>query len=721
MATVHRPRPRIGAGFLLLLALGLTVGLAPTVPAFAQSPPSQAPSQASCQPASLLPLEVLIEDQARPQLLNARVDGAQLHLPLAELARLLGLELKVDVVQGWARLAPQGDRPAFELSVADASVRMAGRDRGFESRHVCVTADDIFVSSQMLARWLHFDLQFNPGARRLRVTPRDAVAPQPAQTAGSAGREPAIPEPVTPRDREANLLMLELQLDGHVLSDSLNAYQDGRQILLPLGELARLLTLAIAVRPAQGTASGFVLREDSVFSLNLAETVVAVGGREQFFEAKLAAVIGDEIYVSSQLLAKWLPVDLELVISRLQLIVKPRQRLPLQDKLAREGVGARLGERRADGPVYPRLGVPYAWAGVPFVDQTFGAQVRRGGGANEQGASYTAYFTGDLLGMEAAAYISRRQDPSTPDLRLTLGRQDPDAGLLGPLRARSVELGSMSVRGVPNLMFGGLAGQGASVSNRPLNQPTGFDRHSLRGDLPPGWDLNLYYNDALVAYQQSRADGRYAFEDLPLAFGVNEFRLVFTGPLGQVRVERQRFLLDQSIVKPGEFVYSVAQHRAEDGDLRSAAQIDFGLTRTLSANAGLFRSPRLGTVEQQAYTQIGMRGYWESMVLSAQFTGARTGGSLVDINLKTRLGGYALDLQHLQLQDGFESDLFARGPQALRSRDRLRVNAAIKLAGSQPLTMSLEVVQDALQSGDKTLLAQEKDVCWTVVRWPRCL
>ncbi|TAK91402.1 MAG: hypothetical protein EPO09_15970, partial [Aquabacterium sp.] len=41
---------------------------------------------------------------------------------------------------------------------------------------------------------------------------------------------------------DSQALVLEVVLDGHVLSDSLTAYQDGEQFLLPLGELARLLT-----------------------------------------------------------------------------------------------------------------------------------------------------------------------------------------------------------------------------------------------------------------------------------------------------------------------------------------------------------------------------------------------------------------------------------------------------------------------------------------------
>ena len=73
------------------------------------------------------------------------------------------------------------------------------------------------------------------------------------------------------RDIEANLLILNLQLDGSTLSDGLMAYQDGPQILLPLGELARLLTLAITVQPGAGSASGYVLSEERTFGLNVAQ------------------------------------------------------------------------------------------------------------------------------------------------------------------------------------------------------------------------------------------------------------------------------------------------------------------------------------------------------------------------------------------------------------------------------------------------------------------
>ncbi len=508
---------------------------------------------------------------------------------------------------------------------------------------------------------------------------------------------------------EANLLVLEVTLDGHVLSDSLGAYQEGAHILLPLGELSRLLTLAITVRPAQGTASGFVIREGREFSLDVKSATATLGGRQKSFEPRLATVIGDDVYVSSQLLSRWLPLDLKVDLSRLQLRVKPRVRLPLQERLDREDYGAHLhslgGEVRNLG--YPLMMVPFSIASVPFVDQTFGYQASLGNQPHDTKVNYTGYFTGDLLGMEGAAYVSTNRESQvlatgnslTPAVRLTLSRHDPDAGLLGPLRARSLALGSLTVPSVPNVMIGSPTGNGVMVSNRPLDQPTSFDRQNLRGNLPPGWDVTLYYNDTLLAYQQSRADGQYAFDDLPLSFGPNEFRLVFNGPLGQVRVERQSFLLDHSIIKPGEIFYSLANQRDYDGGLRSLAQADFGLTRTLSLNGALVRKPDLIDGSEESYAQLGLRAYLETMILSTQLTAQQGGGLLGEVDLKTRIRAYSIDFTHLQRQGAFHSDTLSNASDAIRFRDLLRVIGTFKPETMPAWTVSLDGLRDQLEAG----------------------
>lgn len=493
------------------------------------------------------------------------------------------------------------------------------------------------------------------------------------------------------------LLLMEVRLDRHVLSDAITAYQYGPDVFLPLGELARLLTLAIRTQPEQGIASGFVLREDRSFNLNLAQATITLAGKTEAVDPALIKVQADDIYVASRLIARWLPLDLDIDLSSLSLRVRPREWLPLQARLERERLGAKAGARgEYKDPGYPRHDSPYRLLGAPFIDQTLGFDFRRGNGASQVDARYTAYLTADLLGMESALFVSsNRQNPS-PEFRFTLGRHDPDAGLLGPLRARSFVLGSVPVPGIANIARTSSSGNGVTLSNRPLTQPTSFDRHSLQGDLPPGWDVELYFNDALVGYQQSRTDGKYNFDDQPLVYGPNEFRLVFHGPLGQLRVERQSFLLEQSITKPGEFYYSLTEHRDKDGQPRSVAQFDWGLGRHLAATGGFVRLPVAGT--EQRYANLGLRASWQSMIFSSDFVRSESGGTLAELGLKTRVGGFSLGVSRAQLND-FTSDLFLPSGDPVRTRDKIRIDGAIPLKFLPRLPVTVEATRDHLQSG----------------------
>jgi len=502
------------------------------------------------------------------------------------------------------------------------------------------------------------------------------------------------------------MLILDVQLDGFILSDGLTAYQDGPQILLPLGELARLLTLAITVQPDAGSASGYVLTEERTFGLNVAQSLVSLAERDLAFEAGHARVIDDDIYINSELLSRWLPIDFEVTLSTLQLRVSPREKLPLQERLERARAGKRLGgarpERLAD-PGYPHAIAAYQWLDRPFIDQTFGVNARTAPTSRQLNAAYTAYLTADVLGMEGAAYVSSSRDKPSPDWRMTLGRNDPDGGLLGPLRARYFLMGNISVPSVANVMTTSGAGRGVMLSNRALDQPTSFDRQSLRGNLPPGWDVTLYYNDALLGFQASRADGLYAFDDLPLSFGRNEFSLVFNGPLGQMRTERKSFLLDQSVVKPGEFLYSLAGQQAYNGDLRSVARVDLGLTKALAGSVGLIYMPRpvagLRSTEARGYAQLGLRGYWNWAILTSELTFGQGGGMLADLGLKTQLGSYAVDFLHTRVAGGFDSDVFSASGDPVRTRNKLRVVGTLAPPSLPRLPVALEAQRELLKSG----------------------
>src|SRR5690606_22044443 len=86
------------------------------------------------------------------------------------------------------------------------------------------------------------------------------------------------------QDGEPDLLLLEVRLGPYRLSEAMTAYQGRNVVLLPLGELSRLLTIGIATDPEKGAASGFVLDEQREFQLDVHRRMVTIADRSMSFQ-----------------------------------------------------------------------------------------------------------------------------------------------------------------------------------------------------------------------------------------------------------------------------------------------------------------------------------------------------------------------------------------------------------------------------------------------------
>ncbi len=209
--------------------------------------------------------------------------------------------------------------------------------------------------------------------------------------------------------------------------------------------------------------------------------------------------------------------------------------------------------------------------------------------------------------MESAWYLAGSDTGALDEFRLMLGRKDPEAQLLGPLQATEFAFGDINLPGITLLDRAQAPGKGALISNHPLSQQNQFDSHSFRGNLPPGWDVELYHNDSLLAFQQSRADGQYNFDDVPLLYGMNYFKLIFYGPFGERRQEEHRFMLGQSLTPPGQFNYRLYYNEDSDNKGHSLADFDLGLNRQASLNFGIASLPVCHSA--MASTTTAVSGY----------------------------------------------------------------------------------------------------------------
>ena len=498
---------------------------------------------------------------------------------------------------------------------------------------------------------------------------------------------------------EDDLLLLEVQLGGVVLANSLPAYQTPEGVLLPLGGLCQELDLAIEVDPAKGVAEGFLIEEKRHFRLDGRTGALALAGAERTLDPALMELHADDLYLDARLMAQCLPLELAVDRRAARITVTPREPLPLQLRWQREGQAGRLAEGaggRADS--FPPLADPYRLLEFPALDATagLGANAGVGGGRrfNGQGSLLAA---GDLLYLSTDVFAGFQDPGGLTDFHMSLGRRDPHGGLLGPLRATEFAVGEVQSSGL-NLVAGSWGGTGALVTNQVLQTGDAFDRRSFRGDLPPGWQVELYRNRNLVAFQAARPDGRYELLNIPLFFGPNDFQLVFYGPQGQRRVETVRLEVSETQTPAGVFHYQAVRLQPQGEFLaRHLFQASYGLSPQVTALLGA----ALVSIDQVShdYAELGLLGYWK--LLSTGLTAARDsrGGTVAELALRGRLGQLGLVGKRAELRDGFLSETFKSGLGAIRSRTSLELSGQLPDPDRPWVSLGLSGTRDQLVAG----------------------
>ena len=506
------------------------------------------------------------------------------------------------------------------------------------------------------------------------TSPTTAESYTQGATAGGSKATGPSHELVVVSRSDDELYILELRLNDIVLSEGLIGYVDDSTLFLPLGQLADVLEFPISVDPDGGRASGWFLSENRLFSLNVAWREAVVEGRRETYDPRSVEIHADDIYVDSRLLSRWFPVDLRYSLSNSSVRAESREPLPIEARLAREEARARLaGQQGAERPGYDALDTPYRWFDWPFVDFS-----TEGGYSNDPDtgetwvARYNALFTADLLKMSANVFLAGDDNDGLSQARLRLGRTDPQGDLLGPLHVTEYSLGDINSPKA-TLVSNSRFGRGAEVSSFPIGRDGEFSRTNLIGDLPLGWDVELYRNEVLIDFQSARADGRYEFIDVPLVYGVNVLRLEFFGPQGQRRTDVRRVLLDAGQVPKGKFNFRLAASQQDtglfdvddddvvtaesqlEGEGRYFSQLEYGLTRHIGLAAGASSIPLLSG--RRTYGTAGLRLGLGNTFSELDIVRDNEGGTAGKLGMQIVLpANLSLLLEHSEFRDFISED-----------------------------------------------------------------
>jgi len=505
---------------------------------------------------------------------------------------------------------------------------------------------------------------------------------------------------------ETKLRIMGLRVGPYVLQETIPTYEYNNTLLIPLGLFAETLDLAIKVSPETGIADGFIFQERNRFHLDLKRDQLTIAGKTRSAGASEVQIYTDDIYVEADRLSEWMPFTVDVDLYSSLLTIKSEEKFPFISRLERK---RRFDQVNKTSHVfdkgYPRFFEPYASWTTPKINATIRGSLINNSTGTTGSVDYSIHGTNDVFKLESTLYLTGTDKEPVSDGRLTLGRKDPNSQLLGPMNATEFAFGHLSSPVSNRILRSSEAQVGAMVGSYPLSLQREYDRHTFEGELPLDWEVELYHNSALIGYQQSSADGKYRFENVPLYIGTNHFRLVFHGPQGQIKEETHNFELSDAVIKPGKQYYLLQATSDADGGNQVSALYDMGLARNLSLSLG-FHDLTLGSAylmaqppEKRQYGRLGLRGMLGGVFLTSDINQDNKGGQLSEVAAHFQLGRNTQIRATSVALDNFVSEAYPLLPDPLQSRNELSLNTAIPKSLLPRIPIRFTVAQEQYQSG----------------------
>ena len=414
---------------------------------------------------------------------------------------------------------------------------------------------------------------------------------------------------------DTEFLILGLDVNGVLRSDGIEAYlPDGespKNVLIPLGSLARTLSVAIETNPAEGMAEGFFLSKDNIFQLDMVNERVISADQTYVLEENAAEAHADDIYVRAQNLEKWFGFSANLESSSLTFYIKSDYVFPFQEAEERRRKAEKLltKSRREDFDPKEAYLLPYGFFSAPklLLQQSALATSAQSDKTYQSVTNVQAGFDFMKFGADlnlTHAANNKGQNEIT-NARMTLSRSDPKQEMLGFLNAGRIDIGDVNFPSVP--LFGGAQrGAGVRVSSDAafgfrFSQQLG--NITIDGDVPVNWNVELYRNGQFIDFQTIGNDARFIFEDVTLISGFNRFQILLFGPEGQKETITRDIFSGPNMLSEGKVRYNFAagmpqadflpitRDPRDDTSLGASGDILYGVNDFLTLGGSFYKGP----------------------------------------------------------------------------------------------------------------------------------
>jgi hypothetical protein len=346
------------------------------------------------------------------------------------------------------------------------------------------------------------------------------------------------------------------------------------------------------------------------------------------------------------------------------LVLETEAKLPVELAIERQKRAENLQHRaKFDLATLPQVRLPYRMWRAPALDfvVSAGMTYRADTGAKVDRRS-SVYAAGEIARMSYDAQAATDQKGVPTSLRMRAYRSDPDGDLLGPLHATHFGFGD--VAGLTTTLGGSpTSGRGAVLTNRPVVNPTNFDRTRFEGDLPSGWDAEIYRNGELLAFATADSRQRYVFDDVQLMYGENQIQIVLYGPQGQIRTRDELINVGEDNVPAGKTWYwagfnqpshdLVSLNEEEvsplDPKYQAAVSVEHGLDDRTSV--GVLARTMLLDDQRVAFVEGSIRRSIGGALIEVGAARESNGGTAARAQLLAKLGSLNVSAQALTAND----------------------------------------------------------------------
>ena len=467
-----------------------------------------------------------------------------------------------------------------------------------------------------------------------------------------------------------------MKYKNYILSQGILAENKNGKILYPIKSIAGILHTELK-KEGPGIYSGQTYGNEKVkFDFNRGEIQ---RGKEVFLFSKDDFLNKDgEDYISSKVFNNIYGSDLKLNYSEMQVELETDKSFPVIEEIERSNRRVFSQNRNRFNPDYPEIDQSYSMYRDPIVD----FQTNYGWNSNEDDNpdyDYSIRARGELLKSGVSLYVKGNEDDNPDRIELTAERVNPKKE--SPFDPTRIAIGDIRHDGFSVFGTSGTE-KGLRVESKNLNRTADFDSTDFRGNLASGWDIELYRGNVLIGKQNSNETGQFEFDDVPLFFGENKFKLVYYGPFGEKREEEKVIRIDSTMEKPGEVSYDFSiSKKSEDtisfkdqlnpkdyGSPRISANFSTGLAKNLGFQGGV-RSEEIDD-KRHNYLSMGFRGSLSGVLMSSDVVGDSEGGQALNFSAQTRIKDINVRVKET-LYNNFEKDI----------SDNIRSKSEISLAG----------------------------------------